>query len=286
MRDQGLRLAIDAAGGIGALARGLGIRQPSVSGWDRVPAERVLAVEGMTGIRRELLRPDLFGASDDVAAEGPSAPSAIDDIELARAAHYLLLARLLRAAPTPAFLAELARLGGDGSPLGLARIDLAEAAGRIDAADAGNEYFALFVGVGRGEILPYASFYRTGFLHERPLAELRRDLDRLGIERSAGNFDPEDHLGLLLEMMGGFANGTFAADLAEQTKFFERHIASWGARAFDDIAAAPSARFYKAVGRLGRQFLDVEAAAFEIEAEIGMNRATAVSERDPGRIGA
>ena len=265
MRDQGMRLAIEAAGGIGALARGLGIRQPSVSGWSRVPAERVVAVEKMTGINREQLRPDLYATVADTATR--QATTTVDAIELARAAHYLLLARLLRAAPTAAFLAEVARLGGDGSPLGMARIALADAAARADERDAGHEYFALFIGIGRGEVLPYASFYRSGFLHERPLAELRRDLARLGIERSAGNFDPEDHLGLLLEMMAGFANGTFDADLAAQKQFFERHIASWGARAFDDIAAAPSSQLYKAVGHLGRQVLEVEAAAFEIEAE-------------------
>ena len=279
MRDEGLRLAIKAAGGVGALARSLGVRQPSVSGWARVPAERVLAVEQTTGVAREQLRPDLYVAS---AATGQPTGQVIDDIERARAAHYLLLAKLLRASPTAELLAEVGRLSGDGTPLGLARIELAEAANRVDTTDAADEFFALFIGIGRGEILPYASFYLTGFLHERPLAQLRQDLGRLGIERAAGNFDPEDHLGLLLEIMGGFADGTFPAELARQQAFFERHLAPWAARAFDDIAASPSARFYKAVAHLGRQFVRIEAEAFEIEQPAGMNQPTAASNHDAG----
>ena len=60
MRDPGLDEAIRAAGGVGALARKIGISQPSVSNWSRVPAERVLAVEAATGVDRAMLRPDLF----------------------------------------------------------------------------------------------------------------------------------------------------------------------------------------------------------------------------------
>ena len=61
MRDPGLDQAIRAAGGVGALARKIGISQPSLSNWSRVPAERVLAVESITGIDRAVLRPDLYG---------------------------------------------------------------------------------------------------------------------------------------------------------------------------------------------------------------------------------
>jgi TorA maturation chaperone TorD len=127
------------------------------------------------------------------------------------------------------------------------------------------EFFALFIGIGRGEILPYASYYLTGFLHERPLARLREDLGKLGIERADGNFDPEDNLGLLLEMMGGFAGGTFESDLAGQKAFFDRHLAPWAERCLVDIAAAPSANFYKAVARLGACFLQLEREAFALE---------------------
>lgn len=270
MRDEGLERAIEAAGGVGALARGLSIRQPSVSSWERIPAERVLAVEAVTGVRREKLRPDLYPDAPMVASHANrldpiAAPDLIDTIERARASEYLLLARLLRTAPTQDLLDEIAGLSGDVSPLGLAHIELAEAAGRISEKDAASEFFTLFIGVGRGELLPYASFYLTGFLHERPLARLRQELGELGIERAEGNFDPEDHLGLLFEVMGGFANGTFAADLATQRAFFKRHIATWAPRLFADLGVSPTAKFYKAVATLGREFLAIEEAAFEID---------------------
>ena len=73
------------------------------------------------------------------------------------------------------------------------------------------EYFDLFIGVGRGEILPYASYYLTGFLHERPLARLRGDLPLFGIERVDNNPEPEDNAATLCEIMAGFADGRFAA---------------------------------------------------------------------------
>jgi molybdopterin-guanine dinucleotide biosynthesis adapter protein len=63
MREPGLSEAIRAAGGVGALARKLGISQPSVSNWSRVPAERVTAVEAVTGVGRAVLRPDLYEAA-------------------------------------------------------------------------------------------------------------------------------------------------------------------------------------------------------------------------------
>lgn len=256
MREDGLKQAIDAAGGIGALARGLGIKQPSVSSWSKVPADRVLAVESLTGVKRDKLRPDLFASQSSAS---------IDDIELARAREYLLLARLLRQAPTAELLGELAQMRGDSSPLGLARIALADAASATTQSEAANEYFTLFIGIGRGELLPYGSYYLTGFLHEKPLAKLREDLARLGVERAPGNFDPEDHLGLVMEVMGGLANGTFEATLADQRQFFDRHLASWAAKCFADIAVSPGAKFYKAVAALGSCFVELEREAFEIE---------------------
>lgn len=260
MRDEGLARAIEAAGGVGALARGLGISQPSVSAWSRVPADRVIAVERVTGVRREALRPDLYDG-----AGGARAGLADDEVERARAAEYFLLARLLRAAPSAQMLGEIARIKGDASPLGMSHLALADAAARASEADVASEFFTLFIGIGRGELLPYGSFYLTGFLHERPLARLRQDLARLGIERAEGNFDPEDNLGLLLETMGGFADGTFEADLATQKAFFGQHILPWAAKFFEDLSQAPSARFYKSVAAVGREFMTIETEAFSIE---------------------
>src|SRR5215207_2351033 len=97
MRDQGLSEAIRAAGGITELARRLGIAQPSVSNWVRVPSERVLSVESATGVRREVLRPDLYQVSI-------AAPMDVDDVDSARAQEYALIALLLSRAPTEELL--------------------------------------------------------------------------------------------------------------------------------------------------------------------------------------
>src|SRR5262249_58529125 len=64
MREPGLEEAIRAAGGVGQLARQIGISQPSVSNWFRVPAERVISVEATTGVDRAVLRPDLYGGEE------------------------------------------------------------------------------------------------------------------------------------------------------------------------------------------------------------------------------
>jgi len=125
MRDPGLSAAIQAVGGVSELARRVGISQPSVSNWDKVPAERVVAVEAATGIPRVRLRPDLY-------REQPAAD--VDEVDLARAQEYALLSTLLARAPDADLLAGLARLGGDASPLGVAHVALAEAAAQADPA--------------------------------------------------------------------------------------------------------------------------------------------------------
>jgi TorA maturation chaperone TorD len=257
MKDGGLLRAIEAAGGVGALARALGISQPSVSNWTRIPAERVIAVESLTGVQRTELRPDLYPSEPIILPA-----SDIDEIDRARAMHYLLLAQLMRRAPDADLLSRLTNLKGDSSELGLALVGLAEAAERALPEPVAREFFALFIGVGKSEILPYGSYYLTGFLHERPLARVREDLAALGIERATGDFEPEDHLGTLFEVMAGLADGTFEAPAERQQFFFERHIKPWAARFFADLGTAPSADFYRAVARLGGQFVAIEADGF------------------------
>ena len=256
MRDAGLDRAIDAAGGIAQLARKIGIAQPSVSNWNRVPAQRVIAVEAATGVSRKQLRPDLYS---ELAVED----DALDPVDAARAQEYALLAALLSFPPSNALLGEIARLQGDVTPLGRAHA----AAGRgrgggDDRGDVEREYFDLFVGLGRGELLPYASYYLTGFLNERPLSRLRDDLAALGIERIENNFEPEDHAATLCEIMAGLAGGRFPTSPEAQRAFFEKHVAPWMGRLFADMENATSAKFYRSVGSLGRLFLEIEAEAF------------------------
>lgn len=181
--------------------------------------------------------------------------------DVLRAQQYGFLARLLAAAPSDEVLADVAAMKGDGTALGQAYDVLAGTAATTTAAQVESEFFELFIGVGRGELLPYASFYLTGFLNERPLADLRADLARLGIARAEGRYEPEDHLALLFEVMAGMASGDVAGD---QAAFFDRHIAPWAAQFFDDLAIAPSARFYRPLAEIGRLFVDIEARAFAL----------------------
>lgn len=178
-----------------------------------------------------------------------------------RAQHYGFLARMLAAPPSAEILAEVAGIKGDGTVLGQAYDALARKAAGTTAKEVEKEFFELFIGVGRGELLPYMSFYLTGFLNERPLADLRADLARLGLAQTEGRHEPEDHIALLFEVMAGMAHGDIAGD---QTAFFDHHIAPWAAQFFDDLAIAPSARFYRALAEIGRSFVDIEARAFAL----------------------
>lgn len=59
--DEGLRLAIERAGGVRVLARMVGVSHAAISQWARVPVDRLKRVSEITGIPREVLRPDIFG---------------------------------------------------------------------------------------------------------------------------------------------------------------------------------------------------------------------------------
>lgn len=261
MRDPGIEEAIRAAGGVGALAHKLSIAQPSVSNWSRVPAERVVAVEAATGVSRTVLRPDLYGLP-----VGTSGHAEIEDVEIARAGQYGLLALVLARAPDADLLSRLATLRGDASPLGLAHAALAKAAAGATTEQVEREFFDLFIGIGRGELLPYASYYLTGFLHQRPLARVRADLERLGVERAAGHAEPEDHAALLCDAMAGLAGRQFQAEPDAERDFFEKHLAPWIGRFFADLEEARAAQFYRHVGRIGRVFVAVETEAFNFAA--------------------
>src|SRR6185437_16705102 len=256
MRDLGLEEAIRVAGGVGALAKKLGISQPSVSNWSRVPAERVLSVEEATGVSRVTLRPDLY--------EHAGTAGDIDEVDAARAQEYALLSVLLARAPDTALLPRLATLRGNASPLGLAHAALAEAAERTSIELIEREYFDLFIGLGRGELLPYGSYYLTGFLHERPLARLREDLNAIGVARADGVVEPEDHAGILCEIMSGLASGQLPAQPGSDRLIFEKHMAPWIGRFFTDLSRAEAADFYRHVGAVGGVFVEIETEAFAL----------------------
>ncbi|MGO1117913.1 TorD/DmsD family molecular chaperone [Rhodovibrionaceae bacterium A322] len=194
--------------------------------------------------------------------------AAVAEEDQLRAGWYGLLAQFLTSPPSDELLAEIAQSVGDGSELGQAMIALAEAAAQTDAATVKQEYFDLFIGVGHGELVPYGSYYLTGFLHEKPLAKLRGDMAKLGIARQEGVSEPEDHIASLFEVMAGLIAGAFggAPDLAKQKEFYDSHVGCWALRFFEDLEGAQEARFYKPVGTLGRLFLTIEGQAFQMAA--------------------
>lgn len=188
--------------------------------------------------------------------------------ELLRARLYSLLARFLATAPDAAVLDAAAALAGDDSELGVGLRELARLAATTSVPAAAEEYHELFIGLGRGELAPYGSYYLTGFLQEKPLADLRDDLARLGIARRDEVPEPEDHIAALCEVMAGLIEGAYGApaDLAAQRRFFDAHLAPWAGRFFQDLERAGAARLYRPLGSIGRIFFAVETAAFDMAA--------------------
>ncbi len=185
-----------------------------------------------------------------------------------RADLYDFLGALLARPPDRALLARSAALSGDGSALGRAIQALAQVASATTEQAAEREYTALFIGVGRGELLPYASYYLTGFLNERPLAVLRDDMAQLGLERALAVCEPEDHIAGLMETMAGMISGRFGdlASVTDTKRFFDRHIAPWAGHFFTDLENARNAVIYAPVGSAGRAFMEIETEAFRMTA--------------------
>src|ERR671914_243978 len=94
---------------------------------------------------------------DDAAAASIQmpAPHAIDVSDIARRDEYALLGTLLARAPDAALLERISRIRSDDTPLGNAHAGLAHAASLARPERIEREYFELFIGVGRGELLPY-----------------------------------------------------------------------------------------------------------------------------------
>lgn len=186
--------------------------------------------------------------------------------DVLRADLYDFLGTLLAAPPNASLIAKCAALSGDESPLGKAIDALARVARAISEKAVTREFNALFVGLGRGELLPYASYYLTGFLNEKPLAVLRNDLARLQIQRAENVFEPEDNIATLCEVMAGLIRGRFGApaSLTTQQEFFNKHIAPWAEHFFTDLEAAKNSVFYAPVGAVGRTFIDIEREAFRM----------------------
>ena len=120
------------------------------------------------------------------------------------------------------------------------------------------EFNKLFVGLGSGEIVPYASWYGERKIQASPLASLRSDLMALGIIRQAEKHDYEDHAAALCEIMALVSQGPGDVPFTAQAAFFQRHVAPWMVLFFEDLSSARSADFYRIVALFGRSFLKYE----------------------------
>ena len=189
----------------------------------------------------------------------------LDAGEQARADIYRLLGALL-AAPPDAALLELLRavpLAADAEETAMSGAwrDL-QAAATADTDHLQDEYFRLFIGLGRGELVPYASFYIHGLLMEKVLASLRTELAGLGIERQANVAEPEDHAAAICEVMGMIILEPGLH--SRQAAFYREYLSTWLRKFFTDLEAAENADFYRAVAQLGQQFLALEARYFSL----------------------
>lgn len=176
-----------------------------------------------------------------------------------RAGAYSMLAALLRQPPGQNVLNVVTGLAEgveEKDDFAVAMSMLGLAARAATPAEMDDEYHALFIGLGRGELVPYGSWYMTGFLMEKPLGVLRDDLASMGFERTDSTCEPEDHVAALCEVMTLLINE--GRSLGEQTRFFNAHMSSWVGRFFIDLGEARSAVFYRAVARFGKAYFDFE----------------------------
>ncbi|WP_075997332.1 TorD/DmsD family molecular chaperone [Salaquimonas pukyongi] len=190
----------------------------------------------------------------------------VDPEDQARADLYDFLGLLLAKPADASLLNQIAALKSSPTPLGKSMDTLSRLAGVTTAETAEREYNTLFIGLGRGELLPFASYYLTGFLNEKPLAKLRGDMAGRGIARAQGKHEPEDGMASLMEMMGGMIVGRYGTvtPLEDQKQFFDAHIAPWAVHFYTDLEASKSSVFYAAVGTIGRQFMEIEEEAFRM----------------------
>ena len=181
---------------------------------------------------------------------------------------YVMLASLLGQAPSKKTIGILQDLDWDTAipgKLDLALSGLRKAACQSDRAEIEAEFNRLFVGMGWGEMVPYASWYRDRMIQSSPLASLRADLMRLGIVRQPDSYESEDHAGAICEAMALLSRETNGVLHAEQAEFFKKHVASWMMRFFEDLRLAKSVEFYQVVASFGGCFLESESEYLNVD---------------------
>ncbi|MFV0294614.1 MAG: molecular chaperone [Hyphomicrobiaceae bacterium] len=198
--------------------------------------------------------------------EAPQIDVPLSQEDVARALVYRLLARFLSAPVGQEELQLAASMEGGAGPLGESLSAFAGLAATSRPDGLADQYQVLFIGLGRGELVPYASYYLTGFLQEKPLARLRGDMSALGVERTESTSEPEDHVSSVLETMAALIDGSLGPQLNVEAQkiFFTTHVASWMAHFFKDLEESDTSELYASVGRVGARFLEVEEEAFRM----------------------
>lgn len=201
-----------------------------------------------------------------VAVPHPIAPE-----DASRAEFYALLARLFADGPDAAMLAAIARarrIDAESSTLAAAWNRLIDASSAMDPGAAVQEYTDLFIGVGKSEVNLHASFWLSGFMMEKPLADLRGSLAELGIARRDEVSMLEDHLSALCETMrlliAGHADHR-PASIATQCVFFGRYIGPWVFECCAAIENCAIANYYVRVAEFAREFMAVDRDALAMD---------------------
>jgi TorA maturation chaperone TorD len=190
--------------------------------------------------------------------------------ELARAELYGLLARLWFA-PLDEALVEQFRVAVTEAPQqgGFLEAPWQSLVGAVRSARlqaAQEEYDLLFGGVGKPDVFLYGSFYLSGFLNEKPLADLRTDLAALGLARDESRGETEDHVAGVFEVMRYLIGGDDVAvcNLEQQRRFFRKHVQSWIEALCDAVQAHPRAVLYAELATFTRAFVQVETQGFDL----------------------
>jgi|MudIll2142460700_1097286.scaffolds.fasta_scaffold03293_3 TorA maturation chaperone TorD len=179
----------------------------------------------------------------------------------ARSDIYAILAALLTQPPSAKVLEGIRSLDvEEGLPkrLHTSLVMLREVGRSYSLAELELEFRELFIGLGCGEIVPFASWYRERRLMAGPLAELRGDLRCLSLCRREGACEPEDHAGVLCEILAIICREDSGVPFEQQGSFFRTHALPWLPRFFRDLQGLQSAVFYRDVGILGEVFMNTE----------------------------
>lgn len=195
--------------------------------------------------------------------------SALDE-ETARAEIYGLLAQLYYAPPAPELLAQI-RVAATEAPASGAFLEepwreLVAITREMGDKAIQDEYITLFGGVGKPEIYVFGSHFLSGFLNEKPLARLRTDLIKLGLERDEAMSETEDHFAYLCEVMRYLIAGddVSVSNLTQQKAFFGDHLMPWATSLCDAIMAHPRARFNARLAAFAAAFINVESQGFDM----------------------